>query len=311
MTQILAKPVVVIGGPTGPAGGPTGPTGPEGTATTTGPTGPRGPTGPLGTGPTGPSSATGPTGPLGATGPVGIGPQGPTGEQGYQGYTGPTGATGLQGEVGATGPATGPTGPDGPGGPPGTGNICGMQVPIFDSPITYLVMPMATNNPIISISMPANLLILTPVFVPYSRLYTKMAIDCNTTNLEGRFRMGIYDCTEEMHPTIPIVDSGNLVPTAANLMEITYSRMLSPKPYYLALWCGSVMSFQGFYGYYVFQTLGMRSTASGFENQTHTVMYNLTFDEGDFPDLTANDSYTLNSAAGFVTATGTIIQGIR
>lgn len=89
-TEILTRPVVVIGGPTGPSGGPTGPTGmtgPVGTASLTGATGPTGLLGPTGDfGPTGPGAFTGPRG---QTGPVGS-----VGQTGPQGQIGPTGGFG-------------------------------------------------------------------------------------------------------------------------------------------------------------------------------------------------------------------------
>lgn len=103
---IMAKPVVVIGGPTGPPGGPTGPTGAPGPAATIGPTGYLGPTGPSVTGPTGPQGFTGPDGPRGATGPAG--------SFGGAGYTGPTGAPGATGTTFrgfATAAVAGPYGP--------------------------------------------------------------------------------------------------------------------------------------------------------------------------------------------------------
>jgi hypothetical protein len=88
---IEARPVIVVGGPTGPAGGPTG-----------------------STGATGPISVT--TGPTGYPGAHGV--TGPTGAQGIQGVTGPTGMTGPPGAVGGFGPA-GPVGSTGPMGPTG------------------------------------------------------------------------------------------------------------------------------------------------------------------------------------------------
>lgn len=83
--EIMTKPVVVIGGPTGPAGGPTGPTGVTGSTGPTGFTGVRGQTGPLGTGPTGSTGAGAFTGPTGMTGPVGAGGPGPIGPTGVTG----------------------------------------------------------------------------------------------------------------------------------------------------------------------------------------------------------------------------------
>lgn len=88
---IMARPVVVVGGPTGPASGLTGPTGPQGAA-----------------------SLTGATGPIGPTGPYGL--TGPTGHTGLGAFTGPTGFTGPPGSVGAPSTVIGPTGATGPQG---------------------------------------------------------------------------------------------------------------------------------------------------------------------------------------------------
>lgn len=96
---VVARPVVIVSGPTGPTGpavGPTGNTGPTGTLT--------GPTGYTGnTGHTGASSVV--TGPTGAVGPSGL--VGPPGNSvtGTTGQTGPIGPTGpsllLQGVTGS------------------------------------------------------------------------------------------------------------------------------------------------------------------------------------------------------------------
>lgn len=117
---ISARPVVVVGGPTGAAGGPTGPTGASGL---TGPTGRSftGPSGPTGAGATGATGVTGPRGSTGFTGPPGN--NGPTGQSaagatGATGATGPLG-TGPSGPTGVTGPNGGPTGPTGITGPTG------------------------------------------------------------------------------------------------------------------------------------------------------------------------------------------------
>jgi hypothetical protein len=112
---IMARPIVVVVGPTGPSGGPTGSTGNTGPsgASATGTTGPTGPTGGGATGPTGvtgPRGLTGYTGPPGNAGPTGLaatGVTGPAGAQGVTGFTGPSGPTGY------TGPSGGPTGPTG------------------------------------------------------------------------------------------------------------------------------------------------------------------------------------------------------
>lgn len=141
---VAARPVVVIGGPTGPAGGPTGGTGPTGhtgAPAATGTTGPTGATGPTGRGATGPAStgATGPSGPPG--GPTGSqGDTGPTGTAGSATNTGATGHTGPSGPTGFTGPVgtaantgatgtTGSTGPTGKTGPAGTASNTGATGP--------------------------------------------------------------------------------------------------------------------------------------------------------------------------------------
>lgn len=85
--QVMARPIVVTGGPTGPSGGPTGPTGGAGPSGITGPTGARGQTGAQGAA----STVTGPTGfagPTGYTGPQGNTVTGPTGTTGYTGSSG-------------------------------------------------------------------------------------------------------------------------------------------------------------------------------------------------------------------------------
>lgn len=84
---VMARPIVLVNGPTGSSGGPTGATGPTGSTGVTGPTGFRGATGPSGAN----STVTGPTGntgPTGYTGPQGNTVTGPTG------YSGPTGSSG-------------------------------------------------------------------------------------------------------------------------------------------------------------------------------------------------------------------------
>lgn len=119
---IYARPVVVVGGPTGTAGGPTGPTGNTGPSGAPASTGPTGYTGPTGAGSTGVTGATGPRGLTGYTGPPGNSVTGPTGSASTEpGLTGPTGMTGFgaTGPTGATGDPGGPTGPTGVTGPTG------------------------------------------------------------------------------------------------------------------------------------------------------------------------------------------------
>lgn len=244
------------------------------------------------------------------TGPFGAGPEGPTGDQGSIGYTGDTGPTGTIGPTGGDGSATGPTGPGGPVGPFGSGNICGMMTPYFADTDTYLIMPVSPNAPTGSTTVSADTIILIPVFIPFARTYTKLAIQSMQANPAARYRLGIYDCDEEMHPLNPIVDSGNLAPTL-DINTVTFSQALSPKPYYLAIWCGSALTFKSYPGTYVIQALGLRCTSAGWERMLHNLSYSVTFDEGDFPDLTGNDDYTMNTAAAFSFSNGEPIIGLR
>jgi hypothetical protein len=307
---IEAYPVMVVGGHTGPAGGPTGPTGPAGIATLIGPTGPTGPRGPIGTGPTGAGAFTGPTGPTGLTGPVGEGMPGATGSTGDTGPTGPLGFPGQVGPVGPAGPATGPTGPAGPNGPAGAGNVCGAQAPLYSNPNTFLVMPLIGNNPLISVDIDPHTVILTPVYVPYGRVYTSIAVNCLGGFPGARYRLAIYDCTDSMHPTVPLFDSGDIA-YVVGFSQISFSVALSPKPYYLALWADSGVGFTGIYGAYTIQTLGLRADASGWQSFVHNLSYAINYDGGNFPDLTSNNGYLMNAAAGFVTNKGEVLIGIR
>jgi len=131
----MARPVVVVVGPTGPSGGPTGSTGPTGATGATAAVGATGPTGPTGLGATGATGVTGPRGLTGFTGPATPGPTGPIGGTGPTGLgaTGPTGTQGVTGPTGFTGPSGGPTGSTGPTGATGvTGATGPSQVAGFE-----------------------------------------------------------------------------------------------------------------------------------------------------------------------------------
>jgi hypothetical protein len=65
------------------------------------------------------------------------------------------------------------------------------------------------------------------------------------------------------------------------------------------------------YGYYSIQSLGLRCNSGGWTEFVQNITYDWAFDEGNFPDLTAVNSYQLNAAASFVENMGVIIQGIR
>jgi hypothetical protein len=308
---IPARPVVVVGGHTGPAGGPAGPTGLPGIEPgPTGNTGPTGPTGKFGTGPTGPASDTGPTGPTGLTGPEGTGPEGPTGPSGDVGWTGPMGDTGPTGPTGVTGPATGPTGPYGPVGPGGSGNICGQMVPFFVDPTMYLTMPVSNNFPLFSVAGPPDRISLVPVYVPYARLYTALVAQVYQTNPSILFRMGIYDCGPNMHPTVPLVDSGNLTPVAG-IMSVPFSVALSPKPYFLAFWSNGSPQMIGILGQYLVPTLGFDSDTFNFTTPVHHLYYTGKIYGGVFPDLTADNGFTLGVVTAASGMSAYILQGIR
>jgi hypothetical protein len=310
---VLTRPVVVVGGHTGPAGGPTGATGPQGiTPGPTGVMGPTGPTGVFGTGPTGERGETGPTGPTGVTGPLGFGPDGPPGPTGDTGPTGGLGPTGPKGATGVTGSATGPTGPAGPVGPLGGGSICGQQVPFFGDPSIYLTMPIMSNFPISSVSGPPNRMSLVPIYIPYARLYTTMMLDMSPDNPAARIRMGIYDCDGDMHPTVPLMDSGQIL-VIDGLNFISFNLVLSPKPYYIAYWANSSPSIAGILGRYIVQTLGFKAEGSGYAQPMHHIAYlGKTFGP-PFPDLTLDDGYTLQfvSQSGNTDVFAYPIIGIR
>jgi len=316
---IVDKPVVVIEGATGLPGGPTGPDGPEGAAAATGPTGYVGPTGPMGfTGPAGVGAITGPTGPLGETGPTGGG--GFTGWEGYYGPpgdTGPTGVAGPTGRVGSTGSASAPTGGSGTTGTAGIGNVGGIQVPLFHAQEVYLTTPLIETG-----SYPSNweyqglgalTVYLIPVFVPFARTYTEIAVDSYQAYIYygERMRLGIYDCNTDMHPTVPIFDSGTISPIGKGRMTASFSLALQPKPYYLAVYADSGIALRCFSITTLNQTLGLvRFSPASFNVGWRTESFALSWHEfyisfGPLPDLTAR------TAAISVPSGPVIMIGIR
>jgi hypothetical protein len=234
--EIMVKPVVVIGGPTGPVGG-LGPTGPEGAAPVTGATGPYGSTGSMGiTGPTGPDHFTGSTGPPGATGPLEI--DGPTGATGWwglwgdQGFTGPTGSTGARGAIGI--PAT-PTGITGGIGPTGRGNYGGVSAPFFADPQVFLTIPFVkwTREKTYR-QLSAGALYLTPVFLPFARHCTQIVVDSyQSVYPTVRLWLSIYDCDDNMHPTVPLFGSVAINSIPQGQVSAFCNLDLAARPYYL------------------------------------------------------------------------------
>jgi hypothetical protein len=309
---VLLLRMVAITGPSGPRIDLTGPTGPQGSMAPTGPTGSVGNTGPMDIGATGPTAKLGVTGPRGATGPQASGDvTGATGPYGDFGLDGASGPVGVLGPTGYTGPGGGPLGGTGVTGPTGTGNVAGVQAPIFASATPYL-----TAAPLVGTaagegtfnqyrSHLPNYIYLTPIFVPFARTYTSMMVESYTLNTPAFFRMGLYDCTEEMHPTVPLVDSGN-TPVAAGLITCSFSVALNPKPYFLAFWCNIANIFFKFWDVRdVAPTLGMKlyPDSSAWSNSINFMRYSRTY-SGGLPDLTLLTPTTLDNG-------GSIIQGIR
>jgi hypothetical protein len=308
---ILARPVVVVGGPTGPFGGPTGPQGVTGPLGMTGPVGALGPTGSVGfTGPAGSAATftgpTGSTGPAGSPGAAGTGATGPAGVASSTGATGPTGPLGLSGTVGPTGPAGGPTGPtgvtgltgptgpaSGPTGPTGVDGGGAVAVPFFADANVYLAGEHLANLSNASLSVLSNTLLLRPIHIPRARTYTQICFEIIGTDAAAAIRVGLYDCTTDMHPTVPLCDSGDLVQLLPGLMTFSFSLNLDAKPYYLA-WI-SIGSFTArcWQGSQFLDTLGIRTTSGGFTSPVGFLTYATVY--GALPNLTSDNSHILNA----------------
>jgi hypothetical protein len=239
--DVLQKPDVLVGGPTGPVGA-TGSMGPEGPPAVTGATGPVGASGPLGEiGPTGlAADPTGPTGPWGATGPAetggGTGPTGWGGNWGDDGPEGSTGPTGRQGKIGAGG---GPRGHTGTIGPTGQGSVGGLPVPFFAHPDVFLTPPYfhvgrGSSAPGFR-QMDNGLIYLFPLYVPYRRTFTQMAVESYQAYYPTvSFKAAIYDCTEDMQPTVPLFQTNEIAPIGAGRVLFDCNIELMQRPYYLA-----------------------------------------------------------------------------
>jgi hypothetical protein len=260
---ITTRPIVVVRGSTGPVGA-LGPTGLQGAGSVTGATGPRGITGPFGTGPTGPNAETGPAGPRGATGPSDVSSSpGSTGWYGNWGDDGPTGITGSAGRTGPAGLAGGPKGVSGTTGPIGVGSYGGLTTPLFADSETYLTPPYSRYVQVDALSyfqLASNTMALVPIYVPFARTFTEMVVD----SFQGRapgvfFRLAIYDCTANMHPTVALVQSGNIQVGGAGRIGFTFSYALAAKPYYLAFVQNTALvQFRCLTGNQIMPVLGMR-----------------------------------------------------
>lgn len=262
---IYQKPVIAVTGTTGPQTGVIGPTGPFGPRLPIGPTGVTGPTGPLTrVGPTGVGGLTGPTGAVGATGPSGGGEgTGPEGYYGDDGLEGPTGSTGATGRTGPAGRPGGPRGITGGSGPTGTGSVVGMSVPFFADNETFLTPPTTEIGqgaaPWSYSQVSANTIYLMPVLVPHARHFTQIVVDSYQASsvFSGiGLRLGIYDCGNDMHPTVPVFDSGLIIPVGQGRMGAVMAVDLQPKPYYLAMASNSATFWRVFGGDKLVPVLG-------------------------------------------------------
>jgi hypothetical protein len=310
--ELMLRPVVTIG-PTGPVGA-TGAPGASGFAGGTGPIGPRGARGlPGAAGPTGAGFITGSTGPRGMTGPLDV--QGGTGDQGWwgdwgsEGDTGPTGPTGARGNAGDS---QAPIGVTGVAGPTGHGNYGGMSAPFFAAPEVYLTTPIVqwpAEKQYYQISN--GVIALQPVFVPYPRVFTSIAVDSYQARSGVKFRLGIYDCDQNMHPTIPLFDSGDLFPVQGRVAAFCNVSLLA-KPYYLAFADDTFgVYFAGVAATMPLQTLGWRKYAdnSRWMFEAQYMVFNPPFGGwgyGPLPDLTAVAEANLTLGSGAI-----VWMGIR
>ena len=312
---IFEKPVVVVGGPTG-ALGATGATGLEGPPSAPGPTGSVGATGPSGIeGATGLPMVTGPTGPRGPTGAIQL--DGGTGAQGDGGDDGSDGPTGVTGDVGPSGPTGARLAPKGPPsavtGPTGAGSICVSQVPFFADPNVYMTFPLLdvnlVNSPFAIGNILVNAIVLMPIFIPYSRTFTSMAVEIGPGYTDSEFRMGIYDCDHNMQPLAPLFDSGSHFPTGTGLFAVSFSLALQQRPYLMAYWGGLfALPAKIISSPQIVNTLGMKkyppAEASQWQFSMAFMLYSNQTYGPPFPDLTgvAPSSFDYGNY---------LIQGIR
>ena len=107
-------------------------------------------------------------------------------------------------------------------------------------------------------------------------------------------RVGLYDCTVDMHPTVPLCDSGDLVPLLPGLMTFTFSLNLDAKPYYLAwISTGSAFTARAWSGSGFLDTLGIISNSSGFGASIGNLTYTRAY--GPLPNLTSDNTHTFAS----------------
>jgi len=315
---ITLKPTVVLGitGALGPPGLP----GPEGSSLAIGTTGPRGMTGPVGDfGATGSNAGTGPTGPRGATGPPEVIELGPTGWWGDWGDEGPTGITGFAGRTGVPGNAGGPAGITGTVGPTGAGSYGGLQAPIFAASEVYLT-PTYLNRFNVDwtgkleyYQVSNGVIILVPVFVPFPRSFTELVVDSYQERSFGVFfRMALYDCDVNMHPTVPLIQSPDIIPGGQGRIGFSFSSLaLQAKPYYFAFLSNTYgVYYRAMASYQPAPVLGWRKYADNTQWMFEAVQmkysnFNYGYNQG-FINLTAMTTPDLDFASGAV-----LLMGMR
>jgi len=249
-------------GDKGDAGGPPGPQGPEG------PQGPQGPTGPQGLqGTQGNPGAQGAQGPTGSTGL-----KGDKGDKGDTGATGATGAKGDTGDIGAQGPS-GVVTVNAPLTNAGTSSAANLSISagttsaagalqltdsVSSTSTTTAATPAAVKTaydlallqPVLklqsgqfrrtpypgnsSFAMSPNVTYYTPIYIPQSTDFDRLACRTGTFNASNTVRLGIYSDLNG-RPSSLILDAGTVSASAATTdYLITISQTLETGVYWLA-----------------------------------------------------------------------------
>lgn len=235
-TQFSSRTAPGPVGPSGPAGA-TGPAGPAGSTGPPGGTGPQGPQGPAGT--PGTPGATGGQGPAGATGPQG--PKGDPGTPGATGAQGPKGDPGATGATGATG-SQGPAGATGDPGPPGP-SVSPLMLNagyVYWRSKYYYDQRIGTSGVDAAVAQAVNLLILTPLIIPRTVPFDRIAIVVGTASgsAGSTARLGLYSSDSDGLPTTALFDGGTVPTDATGLQQNTIAQTVPAGLYYTACWIG-------------------------------------------------------------------------
>ena len=148
------------------------------------------------------------------------------------------------------------------------------------------------------------------MYVPFARTFTSIVIESyQAVYPTDRMRLGVYDCDQNMHPTVPVFDSGNISPIGIGRIMASGSFALQAKPYYLALLTDTFgINFRGYAADQYLMTLGWRKYADN-----SAWMYDspgMTYSGGGyapFPDLTLKTTPSLK----LMDAGGIPLIGIR